>query len=313
VEKTNEKPEFEPVTLTECLERFTGLESVDLTCAACGSKDGYFKQTRFKTFPETLAVNAQRFELVNWVPTKLDIPVVVGDNPFSLDVYQSKGLTEHEVPLPEETEVKAAFEPNEAALQQLEAMGFPRVRCEKALHATGNSDAETAMNWLFGHMEDPDIDAPVELTAPSGGSGGAAGGSGVSQESIDMVVAMGIDAPKARKALKETNGDIERAVDWVFSHPDDPGDVEDAPAAGNTEAEVPGSSALPATYRLKAIICHKGASVHAGHYVAFVRKTVEGEEASGDQWVLFNDEKVVRAVDVEEMKKFAYVYFFEKI
>jgi ubiquitin carboxyl-terminal hydrolase 5/13 len=27
-------------------------------------------------------------------------------------------------------------------------------------------------------------------------------------------------------------------------------------------------------------------------------------------WVLFNDEKVVKAVDIDEMKKFAYVYFF---
>ena len=28
--------------------------------------------------------------------------------------------------------------------------------------------------------------------------------------------------------------------------------------------------------------------------------------------MLFNDEKVVKAVDVEEMKKFAYVYFLQK-
>jgi len=28
--------------------------------------------------------------------------------------------------------------------------------------------------------------------------------------------------------------------------------------------------------------------------------------------VLFNDEKVVKALDIEEMKKFAYVYFFER-
>ena len=47
------------------------------------------------------------------------------------------------------------------------------------------------------------------------------------------------------------------------------------------------------------------------HYVAFIRKMLEaeGEEA----WVLFNDEKVVRAVDVDEMKKFAYVYFFGRV
>lgn len=46
------------------------------------------------------------------------------------------------------------------------------------------------------------------------------------------------------------------------------------------------------------------------HYVAFVRKYLEDE--GGDAWVLFNDEKVVKAVDVEEMKKYAYVYFFQR-
>ena len=45
------------------------------------------------------------------------------------------------------------------------------------------------------------------------------------------------------------------------------------------------------------------------HYVAFIRKKL-GAETS---WVLFNDEKVVKVVDVEEMKKFAYVYFFRRV
>ena len=43
---------------------------------------------------------------------------------------------------------------NAGAMSQLEGMGFPTVRCQKALLATGNSDAETAMQWLFEHMED---------------------------------------------------------------------------------------------------------------------------------------------------------------
>jgi ubiquitin carboxyl-terminal hydrolase 5/13 len=47
------------------------------------------------------------------------------------------------------------------------------------------------------------------------------------------------------------------------------------------------------------------------HYVAFIRKQIPGE---GEAWVLFNDEKVVQAQsDVEEMKKFAYVYFFRRL
>jgi uncharacterized UBP type Zn finger protein len=46
------------------------------------------------------------------------------------------------------------------------------------------------------------------------------------------------------------------------------------------------------------------------HYVAFIRK--QDPKDRHMIWVLFNDEKVVKAADVEEMKKFAYVYFFER-
>jgi ubiquitin carboxyl-terminal hydrolase 5/13 len=113
---------------------------------------------------------------------------------------------------------------NQAALAQLEAMGFPLVRCQKALLATGNSDPEAAMEWLFAHMEDPgtffythysvqpdlshanhtwvysyiDIDAPIVQTAKGGG------GPEPSPEQIAMLADMGFSAPQARKALRET-------------------------------------------------------------------------------------------------------------
>ena len=264
----NSKDEFEPVSLKECLDNFTSTEVVELTCPACGSKDGFTKRSLFKTFPTTLAVNARRFELVNWVPTKLDVPVVVGDQPFDLGDYKSSGVGDNEELLPEDTSATnaPAFAPNEAALSQLEGMGFPRVRCEKALHATGNTDSETAMDWLFAHMEDPDIDKPLNLSNVGSGDGTSAG---ISPESIEMLGAMGIGAPQARKALKETGGDIERAVDWVFSHPDDQGDFggdgaakDDAVPEG--EKAVAGNADLPANFRLQSIVCHKGASIHAG-------------------------------------------------
>jgi ubiquitin carboxyl-terminal hydrolase 5/13 len=307
--------EFESVSLKECLDIFTGAEAVEYTCPSCGSK-GFTKQSKFKTFPSNLAINARRFEIVNWVPTKLDIPVQVDDAVFDMSAYKSAGLQANEEELPEDAAVGGAsapasnaFVPNEAALSSLESMGFPRGRCEKALHATGNSDSEAAMNWLFAHMEDPDIDEPLNL-------GGAAAGGVDDADKIAQLGDMGISAPQARKALGECDGDVGRALDWVFSHPDDQGDFgEDTPAAKDTEEpkvkQLPGSGELPATFELQSIVCHKGASIHAGHYVAFVRRQIpnEGEEK---QWVLFNDEKVVKAVDVEEMKKFAYVYFFRR-
>jgi len=42
-----------------------------------------------------------------------------------------------------------------------------------------------------------------------------------------------------------------------------------------------------------------------------VRKQLPREQTTS--WILFNDEKVAKAADVEEMKKFAYVYFLRRL
>jgi ubiquitin carboxyl-terminal hydrolase 5/13 len=109
-------------------------------------------------------------------------------------------------------------------------------------------------------------------------------------------------------------GDTERAVDWLFSHPDDAGeDAAPAAATGSGAAAVGGSAAVPARFRLKAFISHKGPSVHSGHYVAHIR--VPDANGGGDMWALFNDEKVVKAdaESVRDLKRFAYLYVFERI
>ncbi|KAI0867906.1 ubiquitin carboxyl-terminal hydrolase 14 [Hypoxylon argillaceum] len=304
-----EEDTYRPVTLEQCLDRFTAQEAVELTCPACASKVGFMKRTLFKTFPTTLVVNARKMTVENWVPRKVDVPVIVGDGPFSLGEYLSPGHQESEELLPEEEKaVTPVFTPSEGALDQLMGMGFPRNRCERALHATGNSDANAAMEWLFVHMEDQGIDDPLVLT-----SSDVSGSDAPDPEKIEMLGAMGFSVPQARKALKETNGDVERAVEWLFSHPDDQGDFgeESGTAAEKITGALAGSPDLPANFQLQSIVCHKGTSIHAGHYVAFIRKRLSPSEEP--KWVLFNDEKVVEAGDVEEMKKTAYVYFFNRV
>lgn len=154
---------------------------------------------------------------------------------------------------------------------------------------------------------------------------------------------MGFTAPQARKALRETvrrfqytpfelslttslfsisqGKSIERAIEWLFSHPDDDGSSspsDAAPSSSSASKTPPGSSSLPAKYRLKAFISHKGPSVHSGHYVAHVW-TGQADQNGGGKgaWVLFNDEKVVRADDGEQaadkLKELAYVYVFERV
>ena len=107
-------------------------------------------------------------------------------------------------------------------MTQLEGMGFPTIRCQKALLATGNSDPEAAMEWLFGHMEDPgkldisdlifpyddddsnlfdvDIDSPIQLSSPAAGNAGFE----PDPDQIAMLSDMGFTNAQARKALRET-------------------------------------------------------------------------------------------------------------
>ncbi|ETS63547.1 hypothetical protein PaG_01842 [Moesziomyces aphidis] len=314
--------EYEPVSLTECLDIFTAPEELEYNCPSCAKKVTATKRTLFTTFPQVLALQVRRFQLLNWVPQKVPVPIVVPiDAPLDLDRYLGRGQQPDEVELPESEAAPASAGASElewdaGVMSQLTSMGFPEIRCKKALLATGMGDAEGAMNWLFAHMEDADIDDPIDFGAAPSGAAASAGGPDTS-----MLEEMGFTRNQARKALRINNGNAEIAVAWLFENPDDAGeDAAPGETAGETSGEssvVPGSAELPAKYAIKSFISHKGPSVHSGHYVAHVRHDQD--------WTFFNDEKVVRAplssaakegdqdVGVKGLSQQAYVYFFERI
>ncbi|KIJ64045.1 hypothetical protein HYDPIDRAFT_133380 [Hydnomerulius pinastri MD-312] len=316
------KTKYRPVSLLQCLNLLLGVagqEELEYQCEAGCGKVSAIRQTQFATFPDVLVLHAKKFQLKNWVPTKLDIPVVLPEGDIlKLDEYLGRGLQPGEEELPDGSSSSVPSLPqfDAGAMAMLEGMGFPTIRCQKALLATGNADAEAAMEWLFGHMEDPDIDDPIQLNSS------AAGGRGPepSADRVAMLADMGFTNAQARKALLETGGDPERAVEWLFNHPDDTGEVTSSASTEVQKKSPPGSSRLPAQYRLKAFISHKGPSVHSGHYVAHIRlpglKSGDAMDIDGNgEWVLFNDEKVVVAdkSSVDELKKLAYMYIFERV
>jgi len=127
----------------------------------------------------------------------IDVPLLVPDH-LTMDQYLGNGLQSNEEAMPEESATSAPTEPtfDPAALGQLTMMGFPEIRCKKALLAVPG-DVEGAMNWLFQHMEDPDIDAPLQLSskgpAPEPDPG-----------LVAMLQDMGFSPAQAKKALRET-------------------------------------------------------------------------------------------------------------
>lgn len=125
---------------------------------------------------------------------------------------------------------------------------------------------------------------------------------------------MGFPEKKCKKALRECDNNLERAMEWIFSHPDDDGEDADMAAAdgganvGELEEKLYACS-KPGVYQLQSFVTHLGASVHAGHYVCHVNKA-ESSENPAKKWIYFNDAKVAMTDDAPFGK--GYMYFFTK-
>jgi ubiquitin carboxyl-terminal hydrolase 5/13 len=118
-------------------------------------------------------------------------------------------------------------------------------------------------------------------------------------------MSMGFDDARAAHALRQVNGDTDRALDWLFSHADEPLPSTDSPAAAAAAAG-PASAvdSRPGRYMLHAFVTHLGTSTGCGHYVAHVR------QADGS-FAYFNDAKVSRSIDLP--KEQAYIYIYKRV
>lgn len=300
----------DPQDLLERINSYFEGTTIEFTCPRCKVSVNASKKPAFRTLPDTLIVNPIRIKLQNWVPVKtsneLSIPGLVDESEtLVVSKYISSGFDVSKEELLEDDN-DSAFKPNETIVGQLMEMSFSRNAAIRALFNTGNTDPEAAVNWLFSHIEDPEVND--EFIPPKSE---ASNKPTVDPEAMGNMVSMGLDPKLCRKALILNKGDINRSVEWVFSNLDDDGEIseENNSTGANTEKAYGNTSILP--YKLTAVVCHKGNSVHSGHYVAFVRKVVQGRVT----WVLYNDEKIVVAdskESLEEIKKNGYILFYSR-
>ncbi|KAJ4756079.1 Ubiquitinyl hydrolase 1 [Rhynchospora pubera] len=296
------------VPLGACLSNFSAPEEVqDFYSTALNAKTTAIKTAGLTTFPDYLVLHMRKFVMeAGWVPKKLDVYI---DVPDTIDIthMRSKGLQPGEELLPEaapnEEENDASMElvASEDIVGQLASMGFNYLHCQKAAIKTSNAGVEEAMNWLLSHMEDPDIDDPI--------SSGSSKAPPVDEGSVQTLVSFGFHEDLARKALKASGGNIEKATDWIFSNPEASSSSMDTDSgnavASSSAAQTDEAAAVPdgsGRYKLMGMVSHIGTSTHCGHYVAHVVKD--------GRWVIFNDSKVAASVDPP--KDMAYLYFFQR-
>lgn len=304
----------EPQQLIDRIRDYFSGETIEYRCPTTKELTTAVKVPGFSTFPHTLVVNPIRIELINWQPSKTSdqvfVPGVRDAELLDMTPFKAEGLLETEEELKEEDDNAEEVQFNEVFLSQLKEMGFSENASKRALHATGNSNANDAMEWLFQHMDDADLNSDFKPPKTQNK------GPNVDQDALSNMVNMGLDPKLCRKALVLNNNDVNSSVEWVFSHMDDDGELPETEGSSNDDKNptaktygVEAKNIAAAKYKLSAVVCHKGNSVHSGHYVAFIKKIVDGKE----QWVLYNDEKIILANDVtnfEEIEKNGYMYFF---
>ncbi|KAL1516576.1 hypothetical protein ABEB36_000474 [Hypothenemus hampei] len=278
-----------------CLETFTQSELINsFFSSAVNGNVTARKTTRLTTFPDYLLIQLKKFTLKeDWVPIKLDVSI---DMPDTLDIslLRGSGLQPGEELLPELEVPPPVPEFDENALAQLQAMGFPLESCKRALFQTDNVGVEAAAAWIMEHISDPDFTDPFVLP----GTETVATSFIPNAEALETIVSMGFTPEQARKALKNTDNNLERAMDWIFSHSEDM-DVEEPDTVSQQKKFRDGTG----KYKLIAFISHMGTATAAGHYVTHILKD--------GQWVIFNDSKV--ALSENPPKDLGYLYFYERV
>ena len=307
-------------TLEQCLEKLAAAETVqNFLSPATGQRGDASKTARFKTFPPFLMVYLQRYYIdSSWTPKKIEARVAVPDI-LDLEHLRAKGLQPGEKELGDEPAAAgagaepAAAEPqpeaNAAIVEQLVAMGFSENGAKRAALATGNADVQVAMEWVMNHMGDPDFNDPPPAgpAEPAAGAGGGAPGFQADPASVEMLGAMGFSAEHAAIALEQCSGSLERAADWLFSHPDPVTAAAEAAGAAAAAGGPPPAVAAPVEdgpgrYELAGFISHIGSNTACGHYVAHLRKA--------GRWVIFNDEKV--AASKQPPRELGYMYLYRR-
>lgn len=317
------------IPLQCCLDRFGQSETVEqFYSTAINGHTNAKKTTRLASMPDFMILHLKKFTLrEDWTCVKLDVAVEIPDI-LDLSSLRSTGLQPNEELLPELDKAPPQPQLDEGVIQQLAEMGFPIDACKRAVFFTKNNGLEIATQWLMEHISDSDFADPF---VPPGTD--VSPGFEPDPNGLEMLMGMGFNTAQATKALKETNNNIERAADWIFSHQMEIDDLESGEPQSNENAGAAAAASAQSQYRdgdsrtylvyanlkknlfrsliifllseykLVGFISHMGSSSQVGHYVCHLLKN--------DKWVIFNDSKV--AISQNPPKELGYLYLYQRL
>lgn len=284
------------VRLLDCLKLFESEGIIDdFRSPETNTKTQAKRQYRLETYPDYLVVHMQKYDLDdNWSPKKIECSL---DAPDELDLAFLRGRG----PQPGESLMADSIQPpeicfDERLVDQLLEMGFKLDACKRALLRTKTEDVNVALDWLNGHLDDADFNAPIEHDLKK--LSHKRWKSIVCEGPVKKITEMGIPRSHAIRGLDE-HEELDLAINWILENTEKLEKVEEESSMDDDEEFRDGRE----KYRLVAFISHMGESTQWGHYVCHIVKD--------GRWVLHNDSQVVESerppIDL------AYMYLYKRV
>ena len=307
----NKKEETSKCSMDEVLSKFLAPEVIELNCPECKKKSFWTKTQRVLNYPKYLVIVFQRF-VFDWVPVKLEVSFEPILDKFDMKLLSQSQHKENEKIL--DTAKEEAFEEeeeqeiqfNQESINYLLQCGIPELGAKWALYLS-NNDPEAALGLYCENAENPEYKKPLPKVKvkKNKNSGGDEDLSGVNMASLESLISMGFERKKAIAGLKKANGNVDAALNLLFSEPNlgeenqnenNKMDLEDEKKNLNE-----GNDSL---YNMYGFITHLGKNTDHGHYVCHIRQ-------EGNKWTYFNDSKVT--LWEEPPIKKGYIYFYRNL
>ena len=336
----NKIEETTTYTIDEALKKFLSEEIIKLICPECKKEVDWTKTQRILNYPQYLIIVLQRFVFDNNNPLKLEVSFEPTLNNLDIKILSQSQKKENEKildkekekdfekenedqkkkdsqkPKEEEEYVEQDIQFNQNDINELIGYGIPELGAKWSLYLC-DQNKELALGFYCENVDNPEYKKPLPKIKVLKSKSNGEDLTGVNLASLNSLIEMGFERKQAIASLKLTNGNIEEALNLIYTNPnigneeneenkmDIEDKKEDKKEEKNKELEEDkiineGNGSI---YNLYGFITHLGKSTECGHYVSHIKKE--------NKWIYFNDIKVSLLED-PPIKK-GYIYFYRNL
>ncbi|KAA6395843.1 MAG: putative Ubiquitin carboxyl-terminal hydrolase 5 [Streblomastix strix] len=210
------------LNLTDQLAPCFGAEVIDVRCDTCNSQQALSTHS-LAQIPDMLIIKINRTVLVNGMPRKLEVPVVVPLDDLDLGKYvDQQGISEEQQKEKEKENQNQTIQNTTSSPQQSSssATSTSTETIDNLIHPPHTSSSSSSDQ--NSQNPNPDLNPnPADIASQQA----------MEQQIVDNLVPMGFSENRARRAFREGKKTVDDALDWIVANLDNAS--HDLPLDGN--------------------------------------------------------------------------------